>query len=187
MPLIILIILIIPDYTDLTDLLNRIFPPNEALEKFRIDWNSIRKIRVIRGESTLNSGSHIGFRGESIISARVYIPETCGRQGLVWNSLRCTWSGEVVALARSGCFKILPQDAEGCTLEACAPLKKIVSFILIDGLRFLPPLFRAPLARHRCRCVHKRRTPPGGRGRCLPDPALPGAWHPRTTPAVPPS
>ena len=42
--------------------MHSIFPPNETLGKFLIDWNSIRKIRVIRGESTLNSGSYIGFR-----------------------------------------------------------------------------------------------------------------------------
>jgi hypothetical protein len=52
------------DYADGTDFLKRIFQPNEALEKLGIDWNSIRKIRVIRGKSTLNSGSNIGFRAK---------------------------------------------------------------------------------------------------------------------------
>ena len=39
-----------------------ISPPNEALEKLEIDWNSIRKIRVIRGSSALNSEANIGVR-----------------------------------------------------------------------------------------------------------------------------
>ena len=79
-----------------------------------------------------------------VIYARVYIPETCGRQGLAWNSLRCIWPGKVVALARSGCFKILPQDAEGCTLEACAPLE--ASYFRRRVRRKTPEPIRQPRA-----------------------------------------